>query len=173
MNRNLRCIIPAAFLAILLLTGCQAIDDDRIPRMPVNIQFTNQGVWNAFGVSGYGMPRYFILGNGMIEPADFPYIYGSATGFGGVLLISGQNPYTLDIGPLAYDLSCPVERDPNIRIYVDKANFDGICPDCGSHYNVVEAGGTPISGPAKTLGYGLRMYKFYSTPNGGYLISNF
>lgn len=151
--------------------SCHYLNDDRIPMMPVNIDLSNPGVWASWGVFDYGGDyREFILSEG--KPAGFPYIYNSATGFGGVLLIGGQNPFTGETGPLAYDLSCPVERQRDIRVHII-ANMDAVCDVCGSHYNVVEANGTPVSGPAKDMGYAMTSYNCYPTVYGGYIISGY
>lgn len=138
--------------------------------MAVNINLDNPGLWSVYGVHGYGDSMEFILTDNMRVPAGFPYAFNSATGYGGVLLISGQSTATGDTAPLAYDLSCPVERMPDIRVYVDPVTYDAICPDCGSHYNVTEGGGAPISGPAEAMHYAMRPYDCYPTVNGGYLI---
>ncbi len=145
--------------------------------MPVSIKFGDWGVWNTFGVSGYGIYRYFILyshgGESVREPAGFNYIQGSATGYGGVLLIGGMNPFTSDTNvPLAYDLSCPVECSPVIRVAVNPTNLEAECPKCHSTYNVTEMGGAATSGPAVAEKYKLRFYQCVPIPDGGYLIIN-
>lgn len=165
----LRC--AAAFTTALLCSACHQLNDERIPSMAVSIDLSNQGVWNTYGVSGYGQHRDFIFSNNERQPAGFPYNYNSATGYGGILLISGQNPYTGDIAPLAYDLSCPVERLPYVRVYVDDDTLEAVCPDCDSHYNVTEAGGAPLSGPAASMHYAMTAYQCYPTTTGGYIIS--
>lgn len=163
--------------AILSLTAlgavsCHTVNDTRIPAMPVSIRLDNVGMWNTYGVSGYGEWRLFILDQGVRVPADFAFPYGSCTGYGGVLLICGQDAFTGEVGPLAYDLSCPVEREPGIRVAVDSETLEAVCPDCGSHYNVVAAGGSPVSGVATGLGYGLTRYQCVPAPTGGYGIIN-
>lgn len=157
----------------LLCCSCNTIDDDRIPSMPVNINLTTPALWNTYGVSGYGMYRRFI--KPLREPSNFAYGERSYTGYGGVLLISGVNPYTTEAGvPMAYDLSCPVECKPEIRVEMQS---DGIlpvavCPVCGSHYDVTERGGSPTEGPALKDHYGLRRYEVRASSYGGYLITN-
>lgn len=157
------------------LCGCQSVDDDRIPAMPVNISLANAGVWNTYGVFGFGQYTNFILTYGIRIPAAFPYTAASATGYGGVLLISGLDVYTgLTDNPLAYDLSCPVERSPEIRVEVNTDTYMAKCPVCGSVYNVTMGGGGPVSGPAATgkYKYGLRRYNCYPTGEGGFFITN-
>ncbi|MCM1368906.1 MAG: hypothetical protein NC204_00865 [Candidatus Amulumruptor caecigallinarius] len=167
-------IFMAAFAAMtLLLNGCNTIDDDRIPSMPVNINLTAIDMWNTYGVSGYGNYRIFV--KELRQPANFPYVQTTATGYGGVLLVSGVDPFTLEAAvPLAYDLSCPVEVKPDIRIKVeiDKYVPVAVCPKCGSTYDVVERGGSPLSGPALGENLGLRRYECRLSQYGGYLIMN-
>ena len=88
------------------ICGCAQVDDDRIPAMPVSINLTDQGMWNVYGVSGTGMSRRFVKELG--EPSGFHYSEATYTGFGGVLLFGGIDPFdgTTDI-PLAYDLASP------------------------------------------------------------------
>lgn len=162
------CIVLVAFM---LTASCRQLNDERLPAMPVSIDLSNQGMWNAYGVHFYGQFNYFIFTTGIREPSGFPYTYNSATGYGGVLLINGQNNFTGDVGPLAYDLSCPVERQPDIRVYIDLNTLDAVCPRCESHYDVVEAGGAPMSGPAEAMHYALTPYSCYQTNLGGYIVT--
>lgn len=162
-----------AVITVVLLAACHEIDDERIPRMPVSINLTGAGMWNTYGVAGTGLSRDFILQEN--QPSGFPYTQGSATGFGGVLLIGGMDPFTTEPNvPLAYDLSCPVECKRDIRVYINQENLDAVCPSCGSHYNAVTGGGAPLSGPALTgkIKYGLRRYQCLAGKGGGYYITD-
>lgn len=138
--------------------------------MPVNIDMSNQGLWNTYGVFGFGQYRYFIFTSSQREPAGFPYSYNSATGYGGVLLIGGQG-FSGEIAPLAYDLSCPVERQPYVRVFIDIDTLFAVCPECGSVYDVVEAHGAPVEGPAYSMHYALTPYNCYPTNTGGYIVT--
>ena len=141
--------------------------------MPVNINLSDPGLWNTYGVAGFGLCRYFIPRLG--QPAGFSYTVSTATGFGGVLLIMGMNPFSAETNvPLAYDLACPVEMSPNVRVEVTGDLYEAVCPECGSHYDVTLSGGAPLSGPAATGSrkYGLRRYQCLPTMNGGYIITN-
>ena len=162
-------------LLAFLLCSCNTIDNERIPNMPVNIQLNNAGLWNVYGVSGFGSNRSFIFTDSERVPSNFAYTQYSATGFGGVLLISGMNPFTTttDI-PLAYDLACPVERNPKIRVYIDNDTYVAVCPECKSTYDVTMGGGAPLSGVAATgkYKYGLKVYNCVPAPTGGYIITN-
>ena len=166
-------VFACAALCVSLFSGCHEVDDERIPRMPVSINITGAGMWNTYGVAGTGLSRDFILREGI--PEGFPYTQGSATGFGGVLLIGGMDPFTSEPNvPLAYDLACPVERKSSVRVYIDAGNLDAVCPECGSHYNVVTGGGSPVSGIALTgkTKYALRRYQCLGGNTGGYYITD-
>lgn len=155
---------------MIMLCGCHQLNDERIPSMAVNINLSNPGVWNSYGVSGYGRYNYFIFTPTIHEPAGFAYTYNSATGYGGVLLISGQG-FSGDVVPLAYDLSCPVERLPDVRVKIEGEKLEAVCHECGSHYNVTEQNGAPVSGPAYSMHYALTPYSCYPTNTGGYIIT--
>ena len=164
------------FVVGLFCQSCQTVDDERIPNMPVNISIADIGMWNTYGVSGYGSCRYFILSaNGVRIPAGFPYSTVSATGFGGVLLIEGLDPFTgISNIPLAYDLACPVERQNNVRVEVDPETYFAVCPVCGSSYDVTLGSGAPVDGIAATgtYKYGLKQYSCLPSGSGGYYITN-
>lgn len=168
--------IAIGIFLIFSLQSCQTVDDERIPNMAVNISLSNAGLWNTYGVSGFGSHRYFILTNsGNPQPSGFPYKYGSATGFGGVLLIEGMDPFSsVTAAPLAYDLACPVERKPDIRVQIDSETYVAVCPQCKSSYDVTMQRGAPISGEAATGKYkfALRTYSCIPSGSGGYYITN-
>lgn len=171
---NSKCIIWLVGL-LSLLSSCNQVDDDRIPSLPVYINLSGAGLWNSYGVSGVGVSRRFINYQGEQSPDGFPYNANTYVGFGGVLLIGGIDPFTSEPNvPLAYDLSCPVERSQTVRVSVNSENLEAVCPVCGSHYNVVTAGGSPVSGPALTgkYKYGLRRYSCDPGQGGGYIIHN-
>lgn len=169
---------PAAICvtaAAIAISGCQTVDSDNIPAAPVNIVLADAGTWNTYGVSGFGSSRRFILATGVREPSGFPYSQTSATGFGGVLLINGMDPFTAATDtPLAYDLACPVERKSDVRVEVETGLYEAVCPQCGSHYDVTMGGGAPLSGPAASgsTKYGLRRYRCLPSGSGGYIITN-
>lgn len=162
-------------VCVFLMQGCNNVDNERIPNLPVNIVLADAGSWNTYGVSGFGSSRRFILAQSVREPSGFPYSQTSATGFGGVLLINGMDPYTSSTDvPLAYDLACPVEMKATVRVEVEGELYNAVCPVCGSRYDVTMGAGAPLSGPAATGDhkYGLRRYTCYSSGSGGYIITN-
>ena len=146
--------IIAVLAAVVLLSACNRIDDHRLPAVGVNIIFTTQGMWNTYGVNAALDTREFIHTSTKREPAGFPFTATTYTGYGGVLLaVDFLNE------PLAYDLACPVEARPDVRIEVDHEHNDARCPTCGSTYDIFGGFGRPLSGPAAERGYGLTRYR--------------
>lgn len=166
--------LAASFLIpMLLCVGCNSINDDRIPNLAVSINLADPGLWNQFGVHGFGSYRYFI--RPLLQPSGFPYTAASYTGYGGILLISGMDPFTNDTdAAMAYDMSCPVECQPETRVYIDTDTYQAVCPACGSCYDVAMAGGAPTAGIALTgtHKYGLRRYQVLRANTGGFVITN-
>lgn len=160
-----RRLAPALALAAAcaLASGCQHIDDNRIPPSPVFVQFTTVGDWQIYGVAGAGLFRYFIKEDK--QPAGYPYTVLTATGFGGVLLMGDVHGE-----PVAYDLACPVECRSDVRVRVVEDNLTAECPKCHSVYDVASAYGYPLSGPAAEDGYGLQRYYVHSGNNGIYRV---
>ncbi len=162
-------------LTVFCLTGCETVDDERIPNLAVSINVGDAALWNTYGVAGFGSSRRFVLAQGLRLPTGFPYNMQSATGFGGVLLINGMDPFTASTDvALAYDLACPVECKPDVRVEIQGDLYEAVCPVCGSRYDVTMQGGAPLSGPAATgkHKYGLRRYQCLPTSLGGYVITN-
>lgn len=162
---------------LLLLQSCKTdVDNERIPNMLVNVSLSDAGLWNTYGVSGFGSHRDFIYNaSGTSVPLGFPYKYGAGTGFGGVLLIEGMDPFsTVTAVPLAYDLACPVERNPRIRVSIDPDTYVAVCSQCHSTYDVTMQRGAPISGEAATgkYKYAMKTYTCVPSGSGGYIITN-
>lgn len=167
--------ILTVILSLIVLAGCRGVDDERIPNMAVYVNLANTGLWNSYGVAGFGSHRNFIHTPTISEPAGFSYSSKSATGFGGVLLIEGMDPFNPAVSvPLAYDLACPVERQADIRVYIDNETYVAVCRQCHSTYDVTMGGGAPLSGEAMTgkYKYGLRSYRVIPNGTGGYYITN-
>lgn len=165
--------VAALAVAATAAVSCNTVDDSRLPAMPVNINLSTPALWNTYGVHGYGDSRRFIAA--LREPRDFAFTAQTATGYGGILLVCGFNPFTLDAGvPMAYDLACPVECRPEVRVQMqrdDEAVPFAVCPECGSRYDVVERGGSPTEGEALSRKLGLTRYECRMTTYGGYLIT--
>lgn len=149
-------------IAVSALAGCDSVDDDRIPYCEVHLTFTTVGDWNLYGVHGDAAAyNRYILASGTRIPSNFPYTALDRTGYGGLLLVADV------LGDLhAYDLCCPVECRPEIRIEIPAGELYARCPSCGSTYEVFSNGGMPRTGPAAEKGYAL---KRYSVSSGGAL----
>ena len=164
MKRRLSHILAGAAAALLCgLSACHHIDNKRTPPAPVWIAFQTQSIWEKYGVPGALDHKRFIKEQGIPEAGFFTA--SSQTGYGGVLLVG-------DIlgRPVAYDLSCPVENRPDIRIKVDEQTNDAYCEHCHSRYDIYSNYGTAVSGPADEYGYGLTIYMVGPGPNGEYRV---
>lgn len=163
---RIRLIIGAvAIVAAALTTACHRLDTNRIPPAPVQIIFNTVADWNTYGLPGAASYRNFILTSTEKVPSNFPYTAMSYTGYGGILLVDDVNGNIL-----AYDLSCPVECSPTIRIAVNGDDLTAECPKCHSVYDIMSLYGHPRSGPAAERGYGLRRYQASPGLNGRYLV---
>ena len=152
-------------IAVMLtgLTGCKHLDTDRIPPAPVRLAFNTVADWNTYGVPGALGHRRYIKSERI--PGNFPYTALSQTGFGGVLIVG-------DImgAPRAYDMACPVECKPDVRIVVDEEAAKAYCPKCHSVYDIFTNYGQPLSGPAHDYGYGLQQYYIGAGNQGEYMV---
>lgn len=155
---------------LLLLVGCgNTVDSERIPYAPVHVDLASQGLWDVYGVHGYGQYNTFVRSGSSAtsQPPNFSYTDLSATGFGGLLLVAN-----LENEPLVYDLACPVERKQTVRVSYDRDTQLATCPECGSQYNVCEHYGSPISGLAFQHKWGLTRYYARRSSLGGYILAN-
>lgn len=153
----------AAALLLTVACGCDHIDNKAVPNFTVRIDLGNYALWTTYGVNGMG--DYRIFNREKRLPGNYPYNVNTYTGYGGVLLMMGID------GPLAYDLSCPVELSQEITLSIDPDNLEAFCPHCKSRYNPMTGSGGPISGVAINNKVGMRQY--HVTPsNGGFIITN-
>ena len=164
----MRNIFICLIFAFITLTSCESINDERIPPVSVHLKLDNQGLWDTYGVHGYGDYRYFIREEK--KPSNFTYTDVTTTGFGGILLICGYSNGNYN-SPLAYDLACPVEAKYNVRLQIDKSTFEAYCSKCGSRYDVCEGNGRPTSGEAASRNFGMKQYHVYPAQLGGYIVS--
>ena len=163
MKFNKYLLILAALFTLVITTSCEHIDNKSVPRFTVRIDLGNYAMWNTYGVNGMGDYRIFDRTKNL--PANFPYNVSTYTGYGGVLLMMGMD------GPMAYDLSCPVEASHNIILSIDPNNFEAVCPKCNSHYDPLMNAGGPVKGVAINNKVGMRQYRVVPS-NGGYVITN-
>ena len=89
------------------------------------------------------------------------------------LVARGVAAATAAYAPWAFDAACPVERRADITLTIDPSTLDAVCPSCGSHYNVLNGAGGPLSGEALSQKLGLTTYKCRQNANGGYTIASY
>ena len=153
LSRLLMPLLPA-----MLLGGCESVDHDRIPYADVHLTFHTVGDWNIYGVQGDAASyRTYIFNSKERVPSNFPYTTLDRTGYGGLLLVTDV------LGDLhAYDLACPYECRPNVRVSVPADELFARCPSCGSTFDIFQNRGNPMTGPAQERGYALRRYSVVS-----------
>ena len=83
---------------------------------------------------------------------------GEYTGFGGVLVYHGLDASGGD-SFYAFDAACPHEASSNVLIEVDESAIYGICPQCGSKYELLNGIGNPVEGPAAQARLQLQRYQ--------------
>lgn len=153
----------AAGAIAALCSSCDSVDTNRVPYAEVHLTFPTVGDWHLYGVKedAAGAASYIHTPQ-LNVPSNFPYTGLDRTGFGGLLLVTDV------LGDLhAYDLACPVEIRPTVRVEVPFDDNGGRapyaeCPVCGSRYDVFMNHGNPISGPAAQKKYGLQRYSVTS-----------
>ncbi|MBD5225791.1 MAG: hypothetical protein HDS68_07500 [Bacteroidales bacterium] len=148
----------------LLPAACHHVDNKRTPPAAVWIPFNTYADWETYGVHGAYTYRYFIPSEKL--PQGFFYTAVMRAGYGGILLVDDAKGV-----PLAYDLSCPYENSPEVRVQImEDERYEAVCPKCGSHYDVFQSYGAPLSGPAAKQGYGLTNYMVGNGSNGEYKV---
>lgn len=135
-----------------------------IPPLPVYLKFNSLGEWQTYGVTSALSSAYFNKEKNI--PENFPFATESATGFGGILLVSDING-----NPIAFDAACPVESDAKTIVSVETENYHAVCAKCGSHFDIVSNPGMPISGIALQKGYAMMKYKVSPNSKGAYTIT--
>ena len=82
-----------------------------------------------------------------------PRFAADRLGFGGILVINGMGENTINL--YAYDLSCPVEAQRDVRVVPDKSGVTATCPKCGTVFDIATGTGRPHSGTK----YSLKSYR--------------
>lgn len=149
-----------SLITLVVVGSCDSVDDERIPYAAVHLSFATVGDWHQWGVAeeSAGYRKYiFVRGSRDNVPVGFPYKDVDATGYGGLLVVSDV------LGNLvAYDLSCPYEARPDVRLNVPEGELYAECPKCHSTFDIFTNHGNPRSGPAAERHYGLRRYSVIS-----------
>lgn len=160
----LKKLIPVAAAVFMALCGfgCKGLHDDNVPAYPVYIAFPTSADWDLYGVKAALDTRIFIKAERV--PSNYPWTALTETGCGGVLL-------ACDIlgDPVAYDLACPVEASPKVRLSVDRTELVARCAKCGSTYDIFQNYGYPLSGPAVKDRLALQRYRVQRGSVGSYM----
>lgn len=146
-------------LSLFAFNACETVKDNCIPYAPVHVTFRTVADWNLYGLKSEAADsrEYLFVASKHKIPSDFPYTALDYTGYGGLLLVADV------MGNLnAYDLSCPYEARPEVRVHVPAGKLYAECEQCGSRFDVFTNIGTPIEGPAAQRGYALQRYHVVS-----------
>ena len=108
--------------------------------------------------------RRNIISTNLLSPGSYLYITvpelsSDRLGYGGLIVV-----YTYDETEpyCAFDVTCPNEATPTIRISEPDDLLICTCETCGERYNLMFGLGTPMDGISK---YGLKKYTAYIDPN--------
>jgi hypothetical protein len=113
-----------------------------IPNVPVNLDLNLNGLDSKLNAK----LAYEIFTK--------PRVALEQLGYGGILVINGVGENQVDL--YAFDLTCPVEAQPSVRIIPDSTGVTAHCPKCGTVFNIADGTGAPKSGGTK---YFLKSYR--------------
>lgn len=137
-------------LVVLLAMSCHKLNVSSVPDVRVYFKVSLTGVDHDL-VGSLKYKTFTTERNG-----------GEVIGYSGLLVVCGHDNKTY----YAYDLCCPHEVSPNIKIEpTDEGTAE--CPKCGTIYDTAWGNGQPISGPSESV---LKRYNVVSTNNGNTLI---
>lgn len=136
MKRNffLKLIRYIPLLFLFVLVGCERDEQRRIPDAPVYLELDLTGRYSTFR-NPYDTVVY---------DHNTPKTVKDYIGFGGILVNVGY-----DGKYYAYDLACPYEVDPSIRVYPDENGMKVICRSCGSEFEIWNGTGMVSKTPSK------------------------
>lgn len=123
----------------ILLLSCGNPYKSPIPDSPVDI---------ALNMLSYDPTFGSVINDTLIF--EYPRLYAPfAVGYGGVLINVGYDD-NLNTRYFAYDLSCPYEAEPKVRVYTIP-DLEGYvkCHQCGSEYYITDGWGRVSKGPSK------------------------
>jgi len=148
-------------LFVCLAFSCEDEIYSPIPWAPVNFQLNLNGGDNDKGDS--------IL-NGMLSYKIFTQRRADTDrlGYGGLLVINAMGVNALNLK--AYDLACPVEVDPHIKIKPDAEGLTATCPKCGAVYNISSNGASSSGSKHPLKQYNVVVYG--QGVSGTYIVTN-
>ena len=133
-------------LVLAVFFGCENKYKSPVPDVPVEISLNMLTYNPTFGS---------VLNDTMIfvRPRTYPPF---TIGYAGVLVVVGYDE-NLSNRFFSYDLCCPYEADPNVRVYTGmhllypekyKEGY-AVCPKCGSEFYITDGWGRVSKGPSK------------------------
>ena len=131
-------------VGLLCLISCENEDQRRIPEASVYMELNLATSYPTFRNSVNDTLVFTRPRNG--HPTD-------RVGYGGILVYTFVNG--TDLNYCAFDLCCPNEVNPNIRVNPNDRG-EAVCKSCGTVYQLLTGTGMVISGPSK---WNLKRYK--------------
>lgn len=163
-----RFCIYLTVITALLLTSCGEQENPQtIPYAPCNFVINLEGRHNylngAFTIGAFVKDKdkfeSLLTSSSVVKVYNFPNWASERHGFGGVIVFNNNGSL------VAYDLCCPNEDNPDIRVLPNN-DFKAKCPKCKSEFALI-SGGFPVSGPAREK---LQEYRVSNDGNGEYRI---
>ena len=124
-------------VGLLCLISCENEDQRRIPEASVYMELNLAASYPTFRNSVNDTLVFTRPRNG--HPTD-------RVGYGGILVYTFVNG--TDLNYCAFDLCCPNEVNPNIRVNPNDRG-EAVCKSCGTVYQLLTGTGMVISGPSK------------------------
>lgn len=125
--KNLCCIVW--LLAAVSLAACKTEVKTSVPSTRVSLEFNilrDAPQLNANGgVATFIKPKY----------------RNQYLGYGGVVVF-----HDFEDRFVAFDLACPNEVDPQVRLNVDSIPGEAVCPQCGAVFDIGYGHGYPVAG---------------------------
>lgn len=119
-------------LAAVSLAACKTEVKTSVPSTRVSLEFNilrDAPTLNAIGgVASFVKPKYI----------------GQYLGYGGVVVF-----HNFDDRFVAFDLACPNEVDPQVRLNVDSIPGEAVCPQCGAVFDIGYGHGYPVAGDCR------------------------
>ncbi len=136
-------------LLLCLIVPFMGCDDNNYNRIPNVYTYLKLNIYTT-GKDLVAIPSYK-----RFTSVEETFDADTHLGYGGLLVVNG-----VDGVMRAYDLACPVEANPTVRIVVDSTLLYARCPKCNSLYNVsdFDAMGMPMEGVARENRYFLKRY---------------
>jgi nitrite reductase/ring-hydroxylating ferredoxin subunit len=138
MKSLFKYIALAVFIS-LPLVGCNDNVISSIPDFPVYLELNLTSTYPTFRNS---FNKYLLF--------EKQVFVTDRIGYGGILVYTDLNGEYC-----AFDLSCPYEAKPTIRVEPNTTG-QAVCEGCGSVFDLTSGIGNPISGKAKEV---LKRYK--------------